>query len=81
MHRLNAYFHSYNDYFDGLSYVWSKYKYLFRRFSGYKVINQKIPNINKPKYAKYFITEKDENNNIIRNLDEKNKNKLNKKKK
>ena len=86
--QINAYFYSYNDYIDGLNFIWSKYKYLFRRFSGYKVINKTIPNINKPKYEKYFNKEKEETetpnkNNYIRNLDEKNKNKdkLNKKNK
>ena len=79
LNRINAYFYSYNDYFDGLNYIWSKYKYLFRRFSGYKVINKTIPNINKPKYEKYFKTEKEDKNNYIRNLDENNKfNKKNK---
>lgn len=38
--RVYSYFDSFNDYFDGLEFVLSKYKYLFRRYSSHKIINK-----------------------------------------
>ena len=70
INKINAYFYSYNDYFDGLKYVLSKYKILFKRFSSHKIINETISKSRKPKYEKYF-----RENKKFRNLDQKSKSK------
>lgn len=70
--RINSFFYSYNDYFDGLKYILSKYELLYRKYTGNIIINKTIQNPEKPKYEKYFKKEK---KNYIRNLEEKNKSK------
>ena len=80
INKLLAFFHSYDDYFDGLKYVLSKYQYLFRRFSSEKIINKTITNTAKPKFEKYFTNNEENNFKFARHLDEKkSKNKKNKK--
>ena len=80
INKLLAFFHSYDDYFDGLKYVLSKYKYLFRRFSSEKIINKTITNTAKPKFEKYFTNNEENKFKFARHLDEKiSKNKKNKK--
>ena len=70
--RLNAYFDSYKDYFDGIKYILSNFKYLFRRYSGNKIINKTLYNINKPKYEHLFREEeKIQKKRYHRHLDEK----------
>ena len=69
LNRLNAYFYSFNDYFDGFYFILSKYKYLFRRYSSNKIINETYTN--KPKYEKYFNKEESKNKKYSRRLSEK----------
>ena len=75
INKLLAYFHSYDDYFDGLKYVLSKYQYLFRRFSGDKIINKTLSSQN---YEKYFDNN-EENKKYTRHLDERRNRNKNKK--
>ena len=56
--RVYSYFDSFNDYFDGLEFVLSKYKYLFRRYSRQKIINKTLSNSNKANYGKDFSKNK-----------------------
>lgn len=64
--RVYSYFDSFNDYFDGLEYVLSKYKYLFRSYSSYKIINQSLTHSNKTIHAS-------KNKKYIRHLEEEKK--------
>ena len=40
--RIKSYFYEYEEYYEGLKYILSKYKYLFRRFSKKRIINQTL---------------------------------------
>ena len=42
--RVKAYFYGFHEYYEGLKFVLSKYKYLFRRFSSQKILNYTIIN-------------------------------------
>ena len=57
--RVKAYFYGFHEYYDGLKFVLSKYKFLFRRFSPYKILNYTILN------KKYTIDNNDESNDLI----------------
>ena len=54
--RILSFFNNFEEYFLGLKYVISKYKYLFRRFSKNKIINKTLSNNH---YSKKFIKKED----------------------
>ena len=54
--RILSFFNNFEEYFLGLKYVISKYKYLFRRFSKNKIINKTLSNNH---YNKKFIKKED----------------------
>ena len=64
--RVYSYFDSFNDYFDGLEFILSKYKYLFRRYSSHKIINKTLSHSSKVNYGKDFS----KNKKYVRHLEE-----------
>ena len=50
--RIISYLGSFEEYYDGLKYIFSKYKILFRRFSKTKIINKTLSNKIDRQYSK-----------------------------